>query len=213
MLKHVTYLVQGQAHYSHSLRICCCSVAQSFPALRLAGLQHARLPCPSPSPGVCSNSCPLSRWCQATVLSSVLPFKLLYIVNTSPFSGTLLTFICLYDPNFFKKKTTFKHALLFPTWKINRNSFPLNLCLLLAIFLSPFLHKQYTEHSASLYHLPCSATSIWRLAEPNPALRKLRSLVAVCLSGHLIPHPPLSYLKLPLFACLKLSCLLISPDL
>ena len=37
------------------------------------GLQHARLPCPSPIPGVCSTSCPLSRWCHPTILSSVAP--------------------------------------------------------------------------------------------------------------------------------------------
>ena len=36
---------------------------------RLHGLQHARLPCPSPSSRVCSNSCPLSRWCHPTILS------------------------------------------------------------------------------------------------------------------------------------------------
>ena len=38
------------------------------------GLQHARLPWPSPSPGVSSNSCPLSCWCHPTVSSSVIPF-------------------------------------------------------------------------------------------------------------------------------------------
>ena len=37
-------------------------------------LQHATLPCP-PSLGVCSNSCPLSRWCHPTVLPSVIPFS------------------------------------------------------------------------------------------------------------------------------------------
>ena len=35
--------------------------------------QHARLPCPSPSPGVCSNSCPLSQWFHPTSSSSVSP--------------------------------------------------------------------------------------------------------------------------------------------
>ena len=39
------------------------------------GLQHARLPCPSLSPGVCSNSCPLSRWCHPTISSSIVPFS------------------------------------------------------------------------------------------------------------------------------------------
>ena len=31
------------------------------------GLQHARLPCPSPAPGVCSDSCPVSQWCHPTI--------------------------------------------------------------------------------------------------------------------------------------------------
>ena len=39
------------------------------------GLQHARLPCPLPTPGVCSNSCPLNRWCHPTISSSVVPFS------------------------------------------------------------------------------------------------------------------------------------------
>ena len=38
------------------------------------GLQHARLPCLSPSPGACSNSCPLSQWCHPNI-SSVIPFS------------------------------------------------------------------------------------------------------------------------------------------
>ena len=38
-------------------------------------LQHARPPCPSPSPGVYSNSSPLSRWCHLTISSSVFPFS------------------------------------------------------------------------------------------------------------------------------------------
>ena len=39
------------------------------------GLQHARPPCPSPNPGVYSDSCPLNRWCQPTMLSSVVLFS------------------------------------------------------------------------------------------------------------------------------------------
>ena len=44
-------------------------------SLRSHGVQHARLSCPSPFPGVCSNSCPLSQWCHPTILSSVAPFS------------------------------------------------------------------------------------------------------------------------------------------
>ena len=39
------------------------------------GLQHARPPCPLPTPGVYSNSCPLSQWCHPTISSSVVPFS------------------------------------------------------------------------------------------------------------------------------------------
>ena len=39
------------------------------------GLQHARLPCPSPTPGAYSNSYPLSPWCCPTISSSVVPFS------------------------------------------------------------------------------------------------------------------------------------------
>ena len=59
-------------------RICSVqfsSVAQPCPTLWLHGLQHARTPCPSPTPGVYSNSCPLSRWCHPTISSSVFPFS------------------------------------------------------------------------------------------------------------------------------------------
>ena len=41
----------------------------------LHGLQQARLPCPSPTPRACSNSCPLSQWGHPTILSSVVPFS------------------------------------------------------------------------------------------------------------------------------------------
>ena len=44
-------------------------------SLQPHGLQHARLPCPSPTPGACSNSCPLSQWCHPTILSSIIPFS------------------------------------------------------------------------------------------------------------------------------------------
>ena len=44
-------------------------------SLRLHGLQHARPTCPLPTPGVYSNSCPLSQWCHPTILSSVIPFS------------------------------------------------------------------------------------------------------------------------------------------
>ena len=50
-------------------------------------LQNIRLPCPSLSPGVCSNSCPLSRWCHPTISSSVVPYS--SRLQSFPASGSL----------------------------------------------------------------------------------------------------------------------------
>ena len=44
-------------------------------SLQYHGLHNAKYPCPSPSPGVSSNSCPLSWWCHPTISSSVTPFS------------------------------------------------------------------------------------------------------------------------------------------
>ena len=55
-------------------------------SLRPHGLQHARLLCPSLSPGACSNSCPLSQWCHPTISSSVIPFS--SCLQSFPASGS-----------------------------------------------------------------------------------------------------------------------------
>ena len=51
------------------------------------GWQHSRLPCPSPSPRDCSNSCPLSQWYQPTISSSVIPF--FSCLQSFPASGSI----------------------------------------------------------------------------------------------------------------------------
>ena len=51
-----------------------CSVVSN--CLWPHGLQHTRLPCPSPTPGACSNSCPSSQWCHPTISSSAILFNL-----------------------------------------------------------------------------------------------------------------------------------------
>ena len=61
-----------------------CSVVSK--SLQPHGLQHARPPCPSPTPGACSNSCPLSRWCHPTISSSVVPFS--SCLQSCPASGS-----------------------------------------------------------------------------------------------------------------------------
>ena len=58
---------------SFLLLLVSCSVVSD--SLQPHGLQHARLPRPSPSSRACSNSCPLSWWCHPTISSSVVPFS------------------------------------------------------------------------------------------------------------------------------------------
>ena len=58
--------------YSFSVQFSRSVMSNS---LRPHGLQHPKLPCPSPTPGACSNSCPSSQWCHPTISSSVVPFS------------------------------------------------------------------------------------------------------------------------------------------
>ena len=60
-------------HQGSPLLFFSCSVMPN--SLQPHGLQHARLPCPWPSPRVCSNSCPLSQWCHPTISFSVVSFS------------------------------------------------------------------------------------------------------------------------------------------
>ena len=55
-------------------------------SLRPHGLQHTRLPCPSPPPRAYSNSCPSHRWCHPTISSSVVPFS--SYLQSFPVSGS-----------------------------------------------------------------------------------------------------------------------------
>ena len=51
------------------------SISVVSDSLQPQRLQHTRLPCPSPTPRACSNSCPLSRWCHPTISSSLISFS------------------------------------------------------------------------------------------------------------------------------------------
>ena len=66
-----------------SFASCCHSIMSD--SLQPHGLQHSRPPCPSPPPGACSHSCPLSRWCHPT---SVVPFS--SHLQSFPASGSFL---------------------------------------------------------------------------------------------------------------------------
>ena len=63
-----------------------CSVMSN--SMQPDGLQHARPPCPSPTPRVYLNSCPLSWWCHPSISSSVVPFS--SCLQSFPASGSFL---------------------------------------------------------------------------------------------------------------------------
>ena len=67
-------------------KVRCCSVTKLCLTLRPHELQHSRLPRPSLSPGVCSDSRPLSQWCHPAISSSVVPFS--FCLQSFPTSGS-----------------------------------------------------------------------------------------------------------------------------
>ena len=67
-MKYITH----DEKYPQFSQFSCSVVSDS---LQPHGRQHSRLPCPSPTPRIYSNSCPSSRWCHPTILSSVIPFS------------------------------------------------------------------------------------------------------------------------------------------
>ena len=70
------YFASMNRYYSHPYcRLLLFTGKVVSDSLRPHKLQHARLPCPSLSSSVCSNSCPLSQWCHPIIFSSVTPFS------------------------------------------------------------------------------------------------------------------------------------------
>ena len=78
-------IIQKCLHIFHQ---SVSSVAQFCPTLWDPRTAHVRHPCPSPTPGACSNSCPLSRWCHSTTSSSVIPFS--FYLQSFPTSASFL---------------------------------------------------------------------------------------------------------------------------
>ena len=70
--------------YRSWMLLFSCSVVSD--SLQPHGRQHARLPCPSPSPRACLNSRPLSQWCHPAISSSVIPFS--SCLHSFPTSGS-----------------------------------------------------------------------------------------------------------------------------
>ena len=92
----VSWLPFQMLKICHSVHFGCSVVSDS---LQPYGLQHDRLPCPSPTPRACSNSCSSSRWCHPTISSSVVPFS--SCLQSFPASGLFQwVIICIRWPKY-----------------------------------------------------------------------------------------------------------------
>ena len=74
VLLYISKMIRNVKLFFFHIPIQFSWVSQSYLILRPHVLKYARLPCPSPTPGACANSCPLSRWCHPTTSHSVIPF-------------------------------------------------------------------------------------------------------------------------------------------
>ena len=130
-----------------------CSVVSN--SLRPHRLQHARLPCPSPTPRACSNSCPLSQWCHPTISSSVLPFS--SHLQSFPASGSFP--MSQFFPSGGQNIGVSASASVLP---MNiRDWFPLGLTGLILLSKSLLQH-----HSSKASILWCSAFFLVQLSHP-----------------------------------------------
>ena len=83
--RYLQHILSEQNNKQNSvLLLFSCSVMSI--SLWPHGLHHARLPCPSQSPGACSHSCPSSWWCHPTISSSLIPFS--SCLQSFPISGS-----------------------------------------------------------------------------------------------------------------------------
>ena len=135
-----------------------CSVAQVSSSLWLHGLQHARLPCPSPTPEAYSNSCPSSQWCHPTISSSVVPFS---SCLRFPASGSFLMSQFFTSGGQSIRVSASTSVLPIQNW------FPLGLTGWISLQLKGFSKSLLQHHSSKASILWCSGFFIVQLSHPH----------------------------------------------
>ena len=132
--------------------------------------QHARPPCPSPTPRVYSNSCPLSRWCHPTILSSVAPFS--FCLQSFPSSGSFPMSPVLHI--WWPKYWSFSFSISPSNVYSGLNSFRMDWFDLLAV--QGTLKNLLQNHSLKASVLQCSAFLIVQLSHPYMTTEKAITL-------------------------------------
>ena len=124
------------------------------------GLKHARPPCPSPTPRVYSNSCPLSWWCHQTILSSVIPFS--SRLQSFPASGSfqMSQFCASGGRSIGVSGSTSVLTMSIQDW------FPLGWTGWILLAVQGTLKSLFQHHSSKASILQCSAFFIVQLSHP-----------------------------------------------
>ena len=135
------------------------------------GLQHATLPCPSPAPGTCSNSCPSRWWCRPTISFAVVPFSRL---QSSPASIRLFSsesVLCIRWPKYWSFSFNISPSNEHP----GLISFRMDWLDLLEVqgTLKSLLH----HHSSKASIFWCSAFLIVQLSHPYMTTEKTVALM------------------------------------
>ena len=173
-----------------------------FSSLPPHGLQHARLPCPSPSPVACSNSCSSSRWCHPTISSSVVPFS--PCLQSSTASGSFPM-----NQLFTSGSQTIGASASASILLMNiQGWFPLRLTGLISLLSKGFSKVFYHSLKASIFQH--SAFFMVQLSHPHMITGKTIALTRRTFVGkvmslllHMLPRFVIAYLP-------KNKCLLIS---
>ena len=140
-------------------------------SLQPHGLQHARLPCPSLSPRVCSNSCPLSWWCYITISSFAALFS--FHFQSFPASGSfpMSCPFALGGPSIGASASASVLPMNIQGW------FPLALTSLISL-LSKGLSRVLHHHNLKASILQCSAFFMVQLSHPYMTIGKTIAFLA-----------------------------------
>ena len=150
-----------------SVQFSCSVVSDS---LWLYGLQHDRPPCPSPTPRVYSNSCPLSQWCHLTTSSTVIPFS--SHLQSFPASGSFQ--MSQFFPIRWSKYWSFSFSISPSNEYSGLISFRMDWCYLLAVQGTLKSLLQYHSSKASI--LWCSAFFTVQFSHPYMSTGKTIAL-------------------------------------
>ena len=149
-------------------------------SLRTQGLQHARLPCLSPTPGAYSNSSPSSWWCHPTISSSVIPFFLLPSIFLSIRVFSNESVLHIRRPKYW----SFSFNISSSNEHLGLISFRMHWLDLLAVQGTLKSLLQYHRSKASI--LRCSASFMVQLSHPFMTTGKTISLTRWTFVGKVI---------------------------